>query len=141
VDVVRRYVEAQNGTSEEVLTPARELWDVTGDYYPIRKFPEARPCHGLQEICQFIVRSREAWSELAYRVHKVIEVADDRVLARTTLQASGRDSEIKLESDLYLSVWLREGRLIRVEDHLTLRGALRALGIEDEALEAAGLGD
>ena len=26
------------------------FWDPEGDYYPVRKFPESRPCHGIKEI-------------------------------------------------------------------------------------------
>ena len=39
----------------------------------------------------------------------------------------------------YHCCWLRHGRFIRVEDHLTARGALHALGLSGETLEAAGL--
>ena len=46
---------------------------------------------------------------------------------------------MKLEGDLYQCVWLRLGHFLRWEDHLTLRGALRALGLSSETPEAAGL--
>lgn len=139
VEIVRRYVEAHNGTPEEVVAEARALWDIDGDYYPVGKFPEARPCHGLEEISAFVVRFRQAWSDLAVRTQDVIEVSDDRVLARMTMQTSGRGSGMKVESDIYVCAWLRRGRLIRVEDHLTLAGALGSLGLEGDTLEAAGL--
>jgi hypothetical protein len=38
-------------------------------------------------------------------------------------------------------MWVRHGRFFRSEDHLTLSGALRALGLEGETIEAAGLSD
>ena len=79
------------------------------------------------------------WSDFAFSVQQMVEVDDDRVLARATMRASGRGSGIKLEGDLYVCVWLRQGRVARVEDHLTLKGALHALGLEGETLEAAGL--
>ena len=44
-----------------------------------------------------------------------------------------------LEGDLYYCYWLRGRRFLRVEDHLTLRGALAALGLEGDSLEAVGL--
>jgi hypothetical protein len=46
---------------------------------------------------------------------------------------------VGLEGDLYQAYWLRHGRFIRVEDHLTAKGALHALGLTGETLEAAGL--
>jgi SnoaL-like domain len=140
IEIVRRYVEVQNGPPDAVRAAVRTLWD--GDaaaYYPIGKFPESRPCHGVGEICEFIGRFREAWSNVAFTIHRLVEVDDDRVLACTTLRASGRESEMKLETDLCVSAWLRHGRLTRVEDHLTIKGGLRALGLDAEALHAAGL--
>jgi hypothetical protein len=41
--------------------------------------------------------------------------------------------------ELFQCYWLRHGRVFRQEDHLTLPGALRALGLEGDTLEAAGL--
>jgi hypothetical protein len=46
-----------------------------------------------------------------------------------------------LEGDIYHCVWLRHGRFLRMEDHLTLRGALDALGLKGDTLQAAGLRD
>jgi hypothetical protein len=66
-------------------------------------------------------------------------VNDDRVLVHLSLRAEGRESGVKLEGDLYQCVWLRHGGFFRREDHLTLKGALRALGLTGETLEAAGL--
>ena len=40
-----------------------------------------------------------------------------------------------------MCVWLRHGRFFRCEDHLTLKGALRALGLSGETLADAGLGE
>jgi hypothetical protein len=37
--------------------------------------------------------------------------------------------------------WLRHGRIFRQEDHLTLPGALHALGLQGETLEAVGLSE
>ena len=48
---------------------------------------------------------------------------------------------MKLEGDVFQCYWLRHGRFFRIEDHLTLSGALYALGLEGEALEAAGLSE
>ena len=43
------------------------------------------------------------------------------------------------ELEHFSLMWLRHARFFRSEDHLTLRGALRALGLEGDTLEAAGL--
>ena len=55
------------------------------------------------------------------------------------VSAKGRTSGVPLEGDVYHCCWLRHGRFIRVEDHLTAKGALHALGLSGETLEATGL--
>jgi hypothetical protein len=62
-------------------------------------------------------------------------------LACVNLQTEGRGSGITLEGDIYYCYWLRHGRFFRVEDHLTLSGALHTLGLEGETLEAAGISE
>jgi hypothetical protein len=51
----------------------------------------------------------------------------------------GGTSGAAVEGDVYSCFWLRHGRFIRVEDHMTVKGALHALGLSGETLEAAGL--
>jgi ketosteroid isomerase-like protein len=139
VEVVRRWYSAVSLGMEEAQSAVTELWDPDADYYPLRRFPEAQPCHGLEAVSQFVARYGETWSRIEYAVQDLIEVGDDRVLAREHLRAEGRGSGVKVEGDHYTCVWLRHGRFLRVEDHLTLKGALYALGLEGETLEAAGL--
>jgi hypothetical protein len=55
------------------------------------------------------------------------------------LQAEGRGSALTLDGEIYFALWLRHGRYFRQEDHLTLGGALHALGFHGSTLEAAGL--
>ena len=135
-EVVRRAIASTNPTQG---TFAAEFWDADADYYPARKFPEAQPCHGLEEIKQFMVRFREMWSSFEWAVQEVIDIGDERALAHMTLHAEGRESRVNLEGDIYQCYWLRHGRFLRVEDHLTLKGALHALGLKVETIEAAGL--
>jgi SnoaL-like domain len=136
VAIVRAFFEAWNARNSDA---AVGLLDAEGDYFPSRKLPGARPCHGREEVLQFITRYLDAYSRHEWAVQEVIEVSGDRFLARVNLQVEGRDSGVKLEGDLYHCFWLRHGRFFRVEDHLTLPGALRALGLSGQTLETAGL--
>jgi hypothetical protein len=139
LDVVRRWIAATSAGPQGARAAIAELWDADAEYYPARKFPEAQPCHGAGEVSQFFSRWLETWSRLDWTVRDLLDMGDDRVLACLTMHAEGRGSGMKLEADLYLCAWLRRGRLIRQEDHLTLRGALHALGFEGGTLEAVGL--
>jgi hypothetical protein len=141
IEIVRRWLETLGAAPEKAPASAAEFWDADADYYPVRKFPEARPCHGLEEISRFLVGFAEAWSHREYELTTLTAIGDDRVLVCANLRAEGRGSGVELEGDLYHCVWLRHGHFLRLEDHLTLRGALHALGLKGETLEAAGLRD
>ena len=140
-ELVRRWLATAGGGPEAVKAAVAEMCDADVDYYPAGKFAEAQPCHGLEEFSQFLTRFRETWSGFEWAVQELIEVGDDRVLAHGHLRAEGRGSGLKLEGDVYFCVWLRHGHIFRQEDHLTLSGALRALGLDGETLEAAGLSE
>ena len=76
-----------------------------------------------------------------YVLKDVRAIGDDRVFVHGAQRAEGRASGAKLEGDIFPCCWLRHGRFIRVEDHLTAKGALHALGFSGETLEAAGLSE
>ena len=146
VEIVRRFIDEYGDAPPDMQRLdlqglAADFYEPDADYYPVRKFPEARPCHGVEEIARFLAEYRDAWDRYEIAVKRLIPVGDDRVLVHSTLQAEGRESGVKLEGDLYKCVWLRHGRFFRWEDHLTLKGALRALGLRGETLEAAGLSE
>ena len=82
-----------------------------------------------------------AWENYSYSVKGVKAVGDDRVFLHGRIRAEGRASGLGLEGDLYQCFWLRHGRFFRAEDHLTMKGAGRALGLTGEALEAARLSE
>ena len=144
VEIVRRWLnafsDAVNGGSPDAHEAlVAEFWAEDADYYPVPKFPEG-PSHGRQQIARSSARMSEAWSSgYEHAINQMIAVGEDCVLACATMKAAGHASGLKLEGDVYSCVWLRNGRITRVEDHLTVKGALRALGVKGETLEAAGL--
>jgi ketosteroid isomerase-like protein len=140
-EIVRRWQAVMSASPEEALAAITEFFDANVDYYPVRKWPEAQPCHGREEFLQFIAGFQDAFSRDDWAIQELIDVGDDRVFARVSMRTEGRGSGLKLEGDLYQCFWLRHGRFLRIEDHLTLRGALHALGLQGETLEAAGLSE
>lgn len=118
---------------------AGDFWEVNGDYYPVAAFPETRPCHGREQIVAFLADFLTAWDEYSYTVKTAKAIADDRVLLHGHMRARGRVSGASMDGDIYHCCWLRHGRFIRIEDHLTEKGALNALGIRSDSLEAAEL--
>jgi hypothetical protein len=140
VEIARRYMkEPPNGPPEELPKWIARFWEPDGDYYPVRGFPEARPRHGREEIVGFFTEYLTAWGDYRYAVEDAIAVGDDRVLVHGRISARGRASGVALDGEIYHCFWLRHGRFIRAEDHLTARGALHALGLSGETVDAAGL--
>ncbi len=139
VETVRRIIE--EGPIDRDPEQLLGIWDPRGDYYPVEEFPEARPCHGVEEIAHFFSDFQQAWHHFEITVNAITPVRDDRVLLHTTLSAEGRESGVKLQQELFSAFWLRHGRVFRQEDHLTLPGALHALGLSGQTLEAAGLSE
>jgi SnoaL-like protein len=139
LEIVRRWLAPISANLDEIRAKVAEFCDPDVDYYPVRKFPEAQPCHGREEFSQFLVRFREPWSRFEWAINELIEVGDDRVLACLSMRAEGSESGMSLEGDVYQCFWLRHGRFFREEDHLTSSGALHALGLEGDTLEATGL--
>ena len=136
VAVVRRIYRAVNdGDFDQMLT----YWEARGEYYPVQKFPEAQPCHGAEAIRRFFVEFGLGVDLVEFRIDGVTPVGDDRVLVRLRLSYVGKTSGVKVGGELFHCFWLRHGRVFRQEDHLTLSGALRALGLGGETLEAVGL--
>jgi hypothetical protein len=141
VEIVRSYVDKFGDAQSDLQGLAANFYEPDADYYPVRKFPEARPCHGVEEIARFLADYLDAWDRYEVEVNALIPVSDDRVLVHSTIRAEGRESGVKLDGDLYQCVWLRHRHFMRWEDHLSLKGALRALGLSGETLEAAGLSE
>jgi hypothetical protein len=140
IQLVRGFIEGYGRrNADEMVEWVEENWDAEGDFYPARKYPGSSPCHGREEISRFFTDFRAAWGNSKFAIKDIIPVGDVRVLAKITVLGEGRESGIKLEGDLYLCYWLRHGRILRQEDHMTVAGALHALGLKGESLEAAGL--
>jgi hypothetical protein len=50
------------------------------------------------------------------------------------MSAVGRESGIEVDGEVFHAVWLRQGRIFRMEDHLTERGVKRALGLPNPTI-------
>ena len=49
-EIVRRWHAVMSASPEEALAAIAAFFDANVDYYPVRKWPEAQPCHGLEEF-------------------------------------------------------------------------------------------
>ena len=141
VEIARRYLEEHLPAPEQLSAWVAGFWESDGDYYPARKIPAARPCHGREEVVAFFTEWLADWEGMRYVVKEARAIGDDRVLVHGGIWAEGRASGATLEGDIYSCFWLRNGRFFRAEGHVTLAGALQALGVSGDSLEAAGLSE
>jgi hypothetical protein len=133
VESVQRWIE-QSGrarTPDEVRALVYELWDTDASYYPVRKFPDAKPRHGVEEIAAFLVSWAGAWDALEFTVVEVVPVDDVRVFAHASIKAESHETQAPVEGGIYFSAWLRDRRILRWEDHLTEAGAAQGLGLAE----------
>ena len=90
VEAVREYVEAFCSTD---LAPSdwsrivADFFEPDADYYPVRKFPETRPCHGVEEITQWLAVFRDAWDRYEFAIKKLIPGV---MTASSSTRRSGR---------------------------------------------------
>ena len=131
VETVRQWVEqfARRTAGPDIQAFVSEFWDPDGDYYPLRKFPDAHPRHGAEDIASFYASYAESWDAYENVIVKIEPIGDDRVFVHTRLTAEGHGTGLPVEGDLYHCAWLRHGRILRCEDHLTEAGARAALGL------------
>jgi hypothetical protein len=83
VEIARRYLASTEagmlgGKAVEALV--KEFWEPDGDWYPVRRFPEARPSHGREEIVRFLTAIYGAWKDYRYVIKDARAIGDDRFL-------------------------------------------------------------
>jgi hypothetical protein len=138
-EIARRWCDVMGMGNEATQAASAELVDPDIDFYPVRKFPEAEPCHGREGFAQFMETFADSYAQTQWTVKHVAEVGDDRVLVWAALETHGRGSGMQLEGDVWICFWLRHGRFFRIENHVTTAGALHALGLEPDAGNGLGL--
>ena len=132
VETVRCWIDQFAGatTPEAVAAVVRQHWDTNADYYPVGKFPDRQPRHGLEQIAEFMGTWSDAWDAFEFTASEIVPIDDVRVFLRASVKAQGHQTQAPVDGDLYFSIWMRNGRLLRVEDHLTESGARRGLGLD-----------
>jgi ketosteroid isomerase-like protein len=62
-------------------------------------------------------------------VEEIRDAGDDKVFAATRAQARGRGSGAPADQMIYSAVSIRDGRIVRFEDHTERDEALAAVGL------------
>ena len=86
---------------------------------------------GREGWVEFMRLWTEQFDEFSFRVERLIDAGDDRVVALVHQSGTGKESGVPVEWDNGLVIELRDGRVVRTTNYLS----------HDEALEAAGLSE
>ena len=89
VEIARRYLEEHLPAPEQLSAWVAGFWESDGDYYPARKIPAARPCHGGEEIVAFFTEWLADWEGMRYVVKEARAIGDDRVLVHGGIWGRG----------------------------------------------------
>jgi hypothetical protein len=134
LEVVRRWLSPSREhhfSEAEFHDRIQELWDPEATYHPSPKLASAEPSVGREAIEAWYQQWFEGFERWRFELLLLEPLPGDRVLAHTRVRGKGRASGAEVDAEIFFSIWMRHGRFLRLEDHLTERGARRALGLEE----------
>jgi len=84
--------------------------------------------HGHEGFAQALERFHEVWGPIRFEVVEI--VGNDPLVAMLRIDLQGRESGVPVSVDEAWSVWFRDGKMSRIEQHATKPEALEAAGLE-----------
>jgi ketosteroid isomerase-like protein len=74
----------------------------------------------------------EAFGDFAFELEEAIELDEERVLTTQRFVGHFRATEIPFDGPWASILWIRDGKIVRAEGHLSKRRAMRAAGLAAE---------
>jgi ketosteroid isomerase-like protein len=74
----------------------------------------------------------EAFGDFALELEEAMEVDEERVLTTQRFVGHFRATEIPFDGPWASILWIRDGKIVRAEGHLSKRRAMRAAGLTAE---------
>jgi ketosteroid isomerase-like protein len=105
---------------EKILDPGIEVVDLP-------QVPGPRIKQGIDEVEAWIAETKEVWDDLSMELEELLEVESQRWLVRTRLMGRARSSGIEMEQRQSCAVFLRTGRIARMELYAERADAIRSL--------------
>jgi ketosteroid isomerase-like protein len=136
VEIVRKGIDAVNALTRGELTTERiDAW--LGFYHPdvevhdLPTMPDAPVRRGHEDLRKWIEMMRDTWMEGSYYEPEEFTAAGNFVIVAVRAHARGRGSGVPIEVKFFWVFEVSEGKARRIW----------AYWDEEEALEAAGLGE
>ena len=128
VELVRRAADAyESGDLSAVL----ESFSPDLVTYVAPPIPVAGTYHGPEGFLQLTLDWAEGFDELVATAEEHIDAGDDQVVTRVRHRASGAESGVPVETDIWYVWTIRDGKTVRAD----------IFNDKGEALEAAGLSE
>jgi ketosteroid isomerase-like protein len=129
VEVVRRAFEA--GARGDVDSAA-EFWDPDIVWRAAEgAIDDVGEMHGLAAVRRYFQEGLDTFDDLSLVAEELRDVGDDRVLSIQRLKGRAKLSGIEIELR-YASVnTVRDGKIVRVREYLSVEDALKAVGLSE----------
>jgi ketosteroid isomerase-like protein len=85
--------------------------------------------HGHAGLRRWWEDLAEAFDDFGLELDEVIEIDDDRVLTTQRFVGHFRSTDIEFDGPWASILWIRDGRIVRAQGHLSKRRAMRAAGL------------
>jgi ketosteroid isomerase-like protein len=134
VEMVRRVFEAfkagmERGDPGAVFDTDALVADA--EWIPIPEFPGAAVYRGREGFVEFMRTWTEDFEDWSFRLERLIDAGNDRVVGLFHQWAIGKGSGVPVELHL-ATVWeLEGGRVVRLRNYVDPAQALEAAGLEE----------
>jgi ketosteroid isomerase-like protein len=110
---------------------------------PVRGDPDFAIHRGMDAVRAWGAAWTESFPEMRWEPRALTEAGDDRVVAVVRLVGRGGASGAEVDHTYATVFTVRAGRIVAVDEHRTVRGALEAAGLPHDAasLDAMAAGE
>jgi ketosteroid isomerase-like protein len=85
--------------------------------------------HGYAGLRRWWEDLAEAFDDFGLELDEVIEIDEERVLTTQRFVGHFRSTDIEFDGPWASILWVREGKIVRAQGHLSKRRAMRAAGL------------
>src|SRR2546423_11215983 len=129
VEVVRTAFQA---FAERGLDAMAELWDPDIDWRSAEgAVDDVGEMHGLAAVRRYVQEGFDTFDDVSFVVEELRDVGDDRVLSIQRLKGRAKLSGIEIELRYACVNTVRDGKIVRVREYLSVDEALKAVGLEE----------
>ena len=128
VEVVRGMLQA---FADGGLDAMAEFWDPDIVWRAAEgAIDDLGEMHGLAAVRRYVQEGFDTFDDLSLAVEELRDVGDDRVLSIQRMKGRAKLSGIEIELRYAGVNTVRDGKVVRVREYLSVEDALKAVGLE-----------